>query len=182
MQAGLRQKFVNLGGRSLVENFLQSDRAQQLSKALMVHRELEFLLAWPPRDRESASTTDVRNSKASSSKQTPDPLASPPQNVNRRYLQGFIDCLYQDAQGKWHLIDYKTNRVAADRVKQAAEPYTMQLGVYALAVEQILGHAPIELAVHFLRAGAEHRFVWDDAMRRRTIEEVGDAIRTAQNR
>jgi ATP-dependent helicase/nuclease subunit A len=59
-----------------VESFLKSARAAELAAAKQVHRELEFLLVWPP------------NQPIDSSQPT-------------RYLQGFIDCLYQDARGRW---------------------------------------------------------------------------------
>ena len=77
-----------------------------------VHREIEFLLAWPP-DEPTQTTAD--------------------------YLQGYIDCLYQDADGKWHLIDYKTNDVSAAACRDAAARYEMQMYVYALAAERALG-------------------------------------------
>ncbi len=134
----------------MIEEFMQSDRARQIAVAKAIYRELEFLLAWPPH------------------------------SAGRLYLQGFIDCLYQDAQGKWHLLDYKTNRVAPDAVETAAKPYQMQLGVYALAVEHILGQPPVELVVSFLRPAAEHRFEWNDALRQRTAEQVTMAIDAAR--
>jgi ATP-dependent helicase/nuclease subunit A len=146
-----------------ISQFLKSARARELAQARAVHRELEFLLAWPPRDTigSPSPTLDGANTK--------------------RYLQGFIDCLYQDAQGKWHLLDYKTNRISAENVTAAADQYEMQLGVYALAVEQILGQPPVELIVHFLRPAAEHRFAWDAAMRRRTIEQVNQGMAAMVN-
>jgi ATP-dependent exoDNAse (exonuclease V) beta subunit len=146
----------------MLSAFLRSPRALELAKSHSVHRELEFLLSWPPRSSKDA--------------------AADGKDANQvLYLHGFIDCLYQDAAGKWHLLDYKTNRVAADKVAAAAGLYEMQLGLYALAVEQILGQPPAELAVHFLRPSAEHRFAWDDAMRRRTVDQVNQAMAAMVN-
>jgi hypothetical protein len=135
----------------LIEIFRKSARAAELTAAKQVYRELEFMLAWPPEQPQAAS--------------------QPP-----RYLQGFIDCLYQDQRGRWRLVDYKTNRISADRLVDAAAAYEMQLGVYALAATQILGEPPAELSIHFLRPSLEHSFVWDDAMRRRVIGRVDKAI------
>ena len=101
------------------------------------YRELEFLLAWPP----------GRNDPAG------------------HCLQGFIDCLYRDASGGWHVIDYKTNRVAAGQLAAAAADYEMQMLVYGMAVERILGRPPEELTLCFLRPGLEYRFAWDAASR-----------------
>ena len=135
----------------LIIQFLQSPRARQLADAKKIHRELEFLLAWPPGE----------NAK------------------DGRYLQGFIDCLYQDAAGGWHLLDYKTNQVSASGAASLAAQFELQLGVYALAVEQILRQPPAELAVHFLRPTIDHRFKWDSAIRQRTIDCVNQAIEMA---
>jgi ATP-dependent exoDNAse (exonuclease V) beta subunit len=145
----------------LVDQFLQTDRANQLAKAKVVHRELEFILAWPPEIPILSASGQGAG------------VESP-----RRYLQGFIDCLYQDSSGGWHLLDYKSNQVSASGVALAAAQFELQLGVYALAAEQILRQPPVELAVHFLRPGIEHRFVWNDAMRSRIREQVNQAIDT----
>lgn len=141
----------------MISHFLRSARAKSLSQARSVHRELEFLLPWPPADGGATASAAAG------------------------YLQGYIDCLYQDAGKEWHLLDYKTNRVSADQLAAAASQYEMQLGVYALAVEQILGKPPVELIVHFLQPAAEHRFVWNDAMRRHTIQQVNQAMAAMVN-
>jgi ATP-dependent helicase/nuclease subunit A len=138
--------------QSMVERFVDSPRWAQLTRATTVHREIEFLLAWPP-DRDSD---------------------------DGRYLQGYIDCLYQDADGRWHLLDYKTNDIPAAGCPDAATRYEMQMVVYALAAEHALGQPAAELTLHFLRPGVEHAFIWNDAARRRGIELVNDAIASAQ--
>jgi len=133
---------------AMIERFAASPRAAELAAAAEVYRELEFLLPWPPGTRK-------------------------PQE---KYVQGFIDCLYRDAAGEWHLIDYKTNRVTPKTLAATAARYEMQMLVYALAAERTLGVPPVELALCFLRTGDEHRFPWDDAARARVIETVGRAI------
>ena len=54
--------------RTMMSQFLQSNRARELAAAKSLHRELDFLLAFPWRTKGAAC-----------------------------YLQGIIDCLYQDA-------------------------------------------------------------------------------------
>src|SRR6185295_5674311 len=98
-----------------------------------------------------------------------------------RYLQGYIDCLYQDAAGGWHLVDYKTNDIPTAAVPKAAQQYEMQMVVYALAAERALGQPPVELVLNFLRPGVEHTFPWNDAARRRGIALVNDAIAAQQS-
>ncbi|MEX0586182.1 MAG: 3'-5' exonuclease, partial [Pirellulales bacterium] len=126
----------------LVERFTKSSRAAHLAQANVLHRETEFLLAWPP----------------------------------NRYVQGYIDCLYQDATGDWYIIDYKTNDVTAAEVAREARKYEMQMYVYALAAERTLGRPPAELAIHFLRPGTEHTFDWNENARKRATEMVNQAI------
>jgi ATP-dependent exoDNAse (exonuclease V) beta subunit len=132
----------------LVTGFLQSPRASELSQAKQVYHELEFLLAWPP--------------------------GSPP--AGGVYLQGFIDNLYQDAQGGWHILDYKTNQVDGESLATVASQYEMQLYVYALAAEQVLREPPVELTLYFLRPGLEVSYSWNDAARNRVVEWVNNCL------
>jgi ATP-dependent helicase/nuclease subunit A len=132
----------------MVERFAASPRAVQIAAAKEVHRELEFLLAWPPGGGQA----------------------------NGRYLEGVIDCLYRDADGAWRLVDYKTNQATAETLAATAAAYEMQMLVYGLAVEQILGRPPAELTLCFLRPGLEYHFAWDVAFRQHAIELVSQAL------
>ena len=134
----------------LIERYLASPRWAAIARAVEVHVELEFLLPWADGGQKDGS-----------------------------YLQGFIDCLYRDAEGGWHLVDYKTNRVTTATVASVAAGYEMQMLVYALAAERILGTAPRELVLHFLRPGQEHATAWNAAARSRAVELVNAAIRAA---
>jgi ATP-dependent exoDNAse (exonuclease V) beta subunit len=131
--------------REMLEKFAASPRAGQLARAATMHRELEFLLAWP----------------------------------QGNHLHGYIDCLYQDAEGRWRVLDYKTTKATPAEVTRFAKQYEMQMYVYALAAERALGEPPAELALHFLRPGVEHVFQWNDAARRRATELVNQAIAAA---
>jgi ATP-dependent helicase/nuclease subunit A len=133
----------------MVERFVASPRWSQVTSAIAVQREVEFLLVWPP-DRSAAG--------------------------DGRFLHGYIDCLYQTADGRWHLLDYKSNNLSPTDCADAAARYEMQMFVYAMAAEQALGVPPSELAIHFLRPGAEHVFPWNDAARQRCIELVERAM------
>ncbi len=132
----------------MIEGFAQSDRAKQIAAAEKRHSELEFLLAWP-------SDAPVENGP---------------------FLQGFLDCLYRDSAGEWHLLDYKTNNVTAENYEAEAANYERQLGVYALAIETILKTPPRTLTLYFLRPGLEYNFIWNETARRETMDWVNDAI------
>ncbi|HJQ78335.1 MAG TPA: PD-(D/E)XK nuclease family protein, partial [Lacipirellulaceae bacterium] len=127
--------------REMLQRFAASKRAKQLAQASAIHRELEFVLAWPP-----------------------------------NHLHGYIDCLYQDAEGRWHVLDYKTTKSSTADIARLAKQYEMQMYVYALAAERALGQPPAELALHFLRPGVEHVFLWNDLARRQAIDMVNNAI------
>jgi hypothetical protein len=137
----------------LIAAFLESPRAAQLAAATHSLAEAEFLLAWPP-----AGKVALRN-----------------------VLTGYIDRLYQDDSGGWHVVDFKTNHVTRANLARIAAGYEMQMLVYALAAEQSLGAAPQSLVLHFLRGGLEFTFEWNDASHQRAIELVGSAIARASD-
>jgi ATP-dependent helicase/nuclease subunit A len=133
----------------LVQRFVSSPRAAQLAAARTCYREIEFVLAWPPHDDASPHS----------------PL-----------VQGFIDCIYQDGGGAWHIVDYKSHDVAAERIEVEAHRYRLQLGLYALAAEKVLKQPPVTLTLHFLRPGAEISWEWNDAARSQTTDQVTELL------
>jgi ATP-dependent helicase/nuclease subunit A len=135
----------------MIERFAGSPRARELAEAAECHAELEFLLGWP---------LDAEAPRAAA-------------------VGGFIDRLYRDKSGNWHVLDFKTNRVPRSGPADLAAVYEMQMLMYALASERILGVAPASVTLHFLRTGAEHQFAWNSAARQRAIELVHDAIAAA---
>ena len=54
-------------------------------------------------------------------------------------LAGQIDLLYQDAQDTWHIVDYKSDRVAPADVPAHAARYEFQMLTYAAAAGRFLG-------------------------------------------
>jgi ATP-dependent helicase/nuclease subunit A len=133
---------------AMIERFVASPRGRELASAKAIHREIDFLLAWPP--------------------DAPNP--------DGQYIQGVIDCLYQDAAGDWHILDFKTNDVSAERIAEEAERYELQLQVYAIAVERALRKSPKELVLRFLTPGVEYTIFWNDAARNSAISQLTEAI------
>lgn len=136
----------------MLERLMQSPMASTLATAKRTYRELEFMLSWPV----DADKTDGT------------------------YVRGFIDRLWQDASGNWHVLDFKTNRVTSGNLLSTAAKYEMQMFVYALAVEQIFGQSPKSLTLYFLRTGGEHTFEWNPAARKRVVAWVSDSIASAR--
>ncbi len=146
--------------QGMIERFVASDRWIQMAASERFEREVEFLLAWPP-----------------------DKSAKKPNAL----IQGYIDALYLDGEasslaGKatWRIVDYKTNRVTAAQVPKTAEPYRLQLAVYALAVEQALGIRPASLTLCFLRPHIEHNFPWGKSEQTAAIQQIDQAITEAR--
>jgi ATP-dependent helicase/nuclease subunit A len=137
----------------LIERLIASPRAAELSRAKQSMAEVEFLLAWPPEARGEVDPSVV--------------------------LAGYIDRLYQDVDGRWHVLDFKTNRVTGASLARVAAEYEMQMLVYGLAAERVLGTQPASVALHFLRGGLEHSFAWNDVARRRVVALVDEALAAA---
>ena len=79
-------------------------------------------------------------------------------------LHGIIDLLYRDKQGRWTLVDWKTEWIQAEQVAERVEQHRLQVAVYALAARQILGAMPRSLLC-FLEAGAAtHEFTEDELL------------------
>ncbi|MBL9124923.1 MAG: UvrD-helicase domain-containing protein, partial [Planctomycetaceae bacterium] len=133
---------------SLVQTFLASPRSAQLLASVERHAEVEFLLAWPPGGTGDAHT----------------------------YFRGFLDLLWRDSAGRWHVLDYKTNRVTMAEVPRAAKTYVSQMLLYALAVEQAVGEPPASLTLSFLEPGVEFDVPYSADSRREAIARIDAAL------
>ena len=78
-------------------------------------------------------------------------------------VHGTIDLAYEHA-GRWHLVDFKTDDVRRGGLKQAAAPYLGQVALYAGALQQALGSAPVA-SLYFLRPGAGYFPAADELQR-----------------
>ena len=71
-----------------------------------------------------------------------------------------IDCILEDENGEIHLIDYKTDRLSKEELrdrgaaeKTLREKHSLQLSYYALATEKIFGKRPKSVYVYSLALG-----------------------------
>lgn len=135
----------------MIGNLLQSPLAKRLAAAQTLEREIDFLLHVPGAIAGQAGS------------------AVP-------CLRGVIDLLYQDTDGAWHVLDYKTNNVTAATVPRSAASYELQMFVYAEAVRNILGVEPESVSLYFLRPGMEHSFRFDQDDRLRLERSLREAI------
>ena len=104
----------------MLSQLMASSVPNDLAKSTNIHREVEFAMSWP------ASTSAGRPT----------------------LIRGVIDLLYEDRDGGWHVLDYKTNDFPSHATdEQLLAPYELQLGIYAHAVTQWFGKPPSELSL-----------------------------------
>ncbi|MFJ3390894.1 helicase-exonuclease AddAB subunit AddA [Lysinibacillus sp. NPDC086135] len=97
-----------------IYNFFTTDIGQRFKKAKTIRRELPFTISRVDEDGDA------------------------------QIVQGIIDCLFEDENGEWILLDYKTDRIQSHFAEEPAltkellNRYGVQLRVYSEAIESIL--------------------------------------------
>ncbi|KOP79365.1 ATP-dependent helicase [Lysinibacillus sp. FJAT-14745] len=97
-----------------IYNFFTTDIGQRFKKAKTIRRELPFTISRVDEDGDA------------------------------QIVQGIIDCLFEDENGEWILLDYKTDRIQSHFAEEPAltkellDRYGVQLRVYSEAIESIL--------------------------------------------
>ncbi len=120
--------------RDEITAFLASPLFARLEGAPLLRRELRFHVALP-----AADFTEDEEKKAALAGHT-------------LLLQGVMDCVIEEADG-YVILDYKTDRVPADRQKARAlllERHRTQLSYYAAAGTRLYGKPPKEVLLYSL--------------------------------
>ena len=75
-------------------------------------------------------------------------------------VQGVIDCIIEDNDGRLTLCDYKTDRLTREELsdrtlaeQKLIAKHSMQLGLYSMAMEKIFGRAPERVEIYSLPLG-----------------------------
>jgi len=71
-------------------------------------------------------------------------------------IHGKMDLLFQDADGSWEVVDYKSSTPPPAGEAALAEAYALQVGLYALAAGRALGQPVARMGLYFLGNGAYH--------------------------
>lgn len=123
-----------------LESYIQRLADQQLltvheSKAIKVHALKAFM--------ESAIAARLRQATRVL-REVPFTYAMEDEEGDHQILQGIADCLFQEADGQWVLLDYKTDRVKgvfandSSLHREMHHRYGLQLSLYQQAIEDIL--------------------------------------------
>lgn len=136
--------------KRLAERFVATPEWAAMRAAPRLEREVEFLLPWPMPEGRPA------------------------------VIRGYLDALYQDADGAWRLVDYKTNATAAAGVSLLADHYALQMAVYAHAIEAATGERPASLTLVFLAPGVSHQVAWNDTAHAASAGTITAAITQAR--
>lgn len=93
---------------------------------------------------------------------------------------GSIDRVDVDDEGRFHVVDYKTNRKVRDRQRVAG---SLQLALYALACRHLFGALPATVSLDFVVAGVEVTVSLDELdldAARQAVLDTAEAIRAEQ--
>ena len=125
-----------------VERFRKSRLLVDIMAAKKIYRELRFNLKLPAAE----FTTDQAMRELYSDEHV--------------LVQGVIDCLYEDKEGKLHLIDYKTDRLTTDELRNSElarekmlAKHSLQLSYYSKAVKLMFDRQPDSVEVYSLPLG-----------------------------
>jgi len=72
-------------------------------------------------------------------------------------LRGFMDAAFLGPEGKWVVLDYKTDAIERSEVEKRIEHYQAQVDAYALASRNIFGADVGEIVFYFLTPKVAHR-------------------------
>lgn len=117
-----------------ISNFFKSRLGEKILSAKKIYRELPF--------NQYISAEKLGDGKIF-------------QNVGgeKIFIQGIIDVLFQDSEGNWILLDYKTDKNNSD--EHFKKEYHEQIKLYVQAVESLIGFKISEKFLYLLNAGRE---------------------------
>ncbi len=125
-----------------IELFAKSELFDDMLKAKNLYRELRFNCRLPATlfTEDEAKKADLRDTGI--------------------LVQGVIDCLIEDNEGRLHLVDYKTDRLTREEMadptlaqKKLNGKHALQLSYYAMAVRKMFGREPSTVSVYSMPLG-----------------------------
>lgn len=109
--------------------FFESGIYRELQQALEVRREFKFSILVPAKEYYDEAPGD-----------------------ETILMQGVVDCMFRTQEG-YTVLDFKTDRIAAEEAAARAERYRPQLAVYSRAIEEIFGGNVVRRCIFFFETG-----------------------------
>jgi ATP-dependent helicase/nuclease subunit A len=97
-------------------------------------------------------------------------------------ITGTIDRMYRNRDGRWEIIDYKTNRISRKQVEVTALKYQLQLQVYALLLEGMHpGQEYYQVNLYFTHIDVLYPAVFTAADLQKCAARIGQVIEAIKN-
>jgi ATP-dependent helicase/nuclease subunit A len=129
-------EWLSLSQVSLEEKLIQSARREGIHEPDAVAFVLRIGMSMLDNLRASSLFEDIQQAKQRFS-ELPFVLDTP-----LGKLHGVIDLLFQDKDGEWHLMEWKTDWVDEDSYAEKVEEYRQQIAIYVNAIKEVLGITP----------------------------------------
>ncbi|MDZ7673366.1 MAG: UvrD-helicase domain-containing protein [Halanaerobiales bacterium] len=103
-------------------------------------------------------------------------------NYENFYLKGMIDNIYQYKDKNIEIIDFKTNNIKKNEVKEVSKGYKLQLESYVLAVSKLFNKSQIKYRIEYLIPEVNYSKILkrDDILKiEKRIENIGNKISKA---
>jgi ATP-dependent helicase/nuclease subunit A len=98
-------------------------------------------------------------------------------------ISGVIDALWLRDDGRAALVDYKTRRCETEhKVKRLVERYAVQVQLYALAVERLMGWQVDRAGIYLTAEGRYVEVAYGEAVREELVRRVAEVVRGSQKR
>jgi ATP-dependent helicase/nuclease subunit A len=81
--------------------------------------------------------------------------------TGRGILKGQIDLVFEGHDGRWIVLDYKTNRIEPAEKESLAKSYELQVSLYAYVFWKLYGTAPADIVLYFESINEDHIFSYD---------------------
>ncbi|HXV19238.1 MAG TPA: 3'-5' exonuclease, partial [Candidatus Omnitrophota bacterium] len=81
--------------------------------------------------------------------------------TGRGILKGQIDLVFEGQDGRWVVLDYKTNRIETAEKEALARSYELQVSLYAFVFWKLYGTAPAKTVLYFESIHEGHVFEHD---------------------
>ncbi|MFZ0390195.1 MAG: 3'-5' exonuclease, partial [Calditrichia bacterium] len=93
------------------------------------------------------------------------------------FFSGILDFMFQNENGNWEVLDFKTNRISAEEVKSTAQKYEFQVKAYALLASTVYpGQAVYPVTLFFIEPMKTECYSFEPEELSQIRKEIGELI------